>query len=101
MRQSRRSQVHVCSVNPKHVMMLDDAGYSMVLDFPPHRVCVSGRDVRLVTFVSEFVNRFSTGIFVQERIFFIIIIQFRGNLFRYYLVFVQQILIIFVIVIVN
>ena len=82
-------------------MMLDDAGYSMVLDFPPHRVCVSGRDVRLVTFVSEFVNRFSTGIFVQDRIFFIIIIQFGGNLFRYYLVFVRQILIIFVIVIVN
>ena len=74
---------------------------SLVLAFLPHRVCVSGRDVRLVTFVSEFVNRFSTGIFVQDRIFFIIIIQFRGNLFRYYLVFVRQILIIFVIVIVN
>ena len=64
---------------------------SMVLDFPLHRVCVSGRDVRLVTFVSEFVNRFSTGIFVQGRTFFIIIIQFGGNLFRYNLVFVRQI----------
>jgi len=44
----------------------------------------------------------TTGIFVLDRIFVIfIIIQFGGNLFRYYLVFVQQIKIIFVIVIVN
>ena len=42
-----------------------------------------------------------TGIFVRDRIFVIIIIQFGGNLFRYYLVFVRQIIIIFVIVIVN
>ena len=41
------------------------------------------------------------GIFVRDRIFVIIIIQFGGSLFRYYLVFVRQILIVFVIVIVN
>ncbi len=41
------------------------------------------------------------GIFVRHRIFVIIIIQFGGNLFRYYLVFVRQIIIVFVIVIVN
>ena len=34
---------------------------------------------------------FLTGIFVQDRIFVIIIIQFGGNLFRYYLVYVRQI----------
>ena len=43
----------------------------------------------------------TTGILVLNRIFVIVIIQFGGNLFRYYLVFVQQIIIIFVIVIVN
>ena len=42
-----------------------------------------------------------TGIFVRDRIYVIIIIHFGGNLFRYYLVFVWQIIIIFVIVIVN
>ena len=42
-----------------------------------------------------------TGIFARDRIFVIVIIQFGGNLFRYYLVFVRQIMIIFVIVIVN
>ena len=43
----------------------------------------------------------TTGIFVLGQIFVIIIIQFGGNLFRYYLVFVRQIIIVFVIVIVN
>ena len=51
--------------------------------------------------VLEIWIRLITGIFVRDRIFVIIIIQFGGNLFRYYLVFVRQIIIIFVIVIVN
>ena len=47
------------------------------------------------------INGLTTGIFVRDRIFVIIIIQFGGSLFRYYLVIVRQIIIIFVIVIVN
>ena len=42
----------------------------------------------------------TSDIFVQQFILVLAIIQFGGNLFRYYLVFVRQIIIIFAIVIV-